>query len=603
MGLPSVERGSVDWGDYDNDGDLDVLLTGDVSASGTSFASRIYRNDNGSFQDIGAGLRAVIRSSAVWGDYDNDGYLDVLLMGQASNNSRISRIYRNNGNDTFSYISKANLLGLSQGSCQWGDYDNDGDLDILIGGVDGNVDEQTRIYRNDGDAAFVAIGAGLVGISEGSVAWGDSDSDGDLDALVVGNREFRLYVNNGNDSFSSSTIDASPDPENCAAAWGDYDNDGDFDILISGLLSSSPGTRIYRNNGGNSFSNINASLPAAEISAVAWADYDNDGDLDFLVAGRNGGNVTKLYRNNASTANTPPSAPSPQIPAVNGHSVELGWSAATDNQTPSAGLTYNLTVGMIFDAGDVVSPAADVTTGFRQIAQIGSIGQSRTWHLNNLPPGFYYWRVQAIDNTLAGSAFSFVSTFFIDEPLGSIAGWVWNDTNNNGMQDSGEAGLNGVSIALKDSSNVTMATTTTAGDGDYSFPDLFEGHYTVEIDDATLPADAEASFDIDGTDTPHVVDFELDVSENRNDVDFGYFLDLPLSADAGTDQAMCPGDSAQIGGSPTANDGTEPYSYSWSPATDLDDPAGANPIASPTTTMTYMVTVTDDTGQTASECC
>ena len=463
------------WADFDNDGDLDLLLTGNVSSS--TIIAKIYRNENAgqSFTDLGnLGLPNIERGSVDWGDYDNDGDLDVLLMGQASNNSRISRIYRNNGNDTFSYISKANLLGLSQGSCQWGDYDNDGDLDILIGGVDGNVDEQTRIYRNDGDGAFVAIGAGLVGISEGSVAWGDSDSDGDLDALVVGNREFRLYVNNGNDSFSSSTIDASPDPEGCAAAWGDYDNDGDLDILISGLLSSSPGTRIYRNNGGNSFSNINASLPAAEISAVAWADYDNDSDLDFLVTGRNGGaNVTKLYRNNASTANTPPSVPPQLSPMVNGHSVLLSWSDGTDGQTPSSTLSYDIMVGTSFGGIDIVSPAADVSNGYRRIAHMGTMGQGKTWQLKNLPPGTYFWKVQAVDNAFASSGFSFTlvnGAFSISDPLGSIAGWVWNDTNNNGMQDSGEAGLNGVSVALRDSSNVTMATTTTAGDGDYSFP-------------------------------------------------------------------------------------------------------------------------------------
>ena len=88
-GLPGVRDGSGAWGDYDNDGDLDILLTGDT---GSELISRVYNNDAGSFTDIVAGLPGVDASSVAWGDYDNDGNLDILLTGDTGSET-ISRVY------------------------------------------------------------------------------------------------------------------------------------------------------------------------------------------------------------------------------------------------------------------------------------------------------------------------------------------------------------------------------------------------------------------------------------------------------------------------------------------------------------------------------
>ena len=93
-GLPAVGRSSAVWGDYDNDGDLDILLTG-VDGGGNPLA-KVYRNDAGNFVDSGASLIGVQESSAAWGDYDNDGDLDLLLTGAASGGARVAAIYNNN---------------------------------------------------------------------------------------------------------------------------------------------------------------------------------------------------------------------------------------------------------------------------------------------------------------------------------------------------------------------------------------------------------------------------------------------------------------------------------------------------------------------------
>ena len=144
LSLQTVSNSKSLWGDYDNDGDLDVLLTGDGN-------SKIYSNDgsNTFTEQTGIVLEGIWDGCADWGDYDNDGYVDILLTGD-SNSGAISKVYRNNGNNTFTEQTGIVLQGMANGSaCAWGDYDNDGDLDILLTG-DGNA----RIYRNDGDNTF-----------------------------------------------------------------------------------------------------------------------------------------------------------------------------------------------------------------------------------------------------------------------------------------------------------------------------------------------------------------------------------------------------------------------------------------------------------------
>jgi hypothetical protein len=174
---------SVAWGDYDNDGDLDLLLSGSAD---TAPISCVYRNDGGGvFTDIGAGLTGVDGGSVAWGDFDNDGDLDILLAGQGSTQP-IGRVYRNDGGGVFSNIN-AGLTPVSVSSGAWGDYDNDGDLDILLTGVDvANWVDVSRVYRNDGGGAFTDLQAGLQGVEQGSVAWGDCDNDGALDILLTG---------------------------------------------------------------------------------------------------------------------------------------------------------------------------------------------------------------------------------------------------------------------------------------------------------------------------------------------------------------------------------------------------------------------------------
>ena len=154
--IPGLRYPSLAWGDCDNDGDLDLLVAGDT---GTNTITRIYRNQSGEFHDIQAGLPGIADGAAAWGDYNGDGRLDFALTGNGTA-GKISRIYRNNGNSTFTDIN-AGLPGLEASTLTWGDYDNDGDLDLFLTGYTGSS-YVGAIYRNLGNDLFVDSGVTTV---------------------------------------------------------------------------------------------------------------------------------------------------------------------------------------------------------------------------------------------------------------------------------------------------------------------------------------------------------------------------------------------------------------------------------------------------------
>jgi hypothetical protein len=406
-GLSGVNYSSAIWGDYDNDGDLDIILSGSAS---TGNITAVYRNDSGVFTDIVAGLTGVQYGSVVWGDYDNDGDLDILLTGSAGTLNYIAKIYRND-NGIFTDIN-AGLTGVTQSSSVWGDYDNDGDLDILLTGSSANSGNISKIYRND-SGAFTDINAVLTGIQHGSAAWGDYDSDGDLDILLTGTTGTQaittIYRNDA--GVFTDIVAGLPGLYQSSVAWGDYDNDGDLDILFSGNLAGDGVSRIYRNDSGI-FININDALTGVVNSSVSWADYDNDGDLDLVLTGYTGSaTVSKIYRNNATLANAVPSAPANLQASLASNKVTLSWNKSTDSKTAANGLTYNLYIGSAAGTIDKKTPMATIPAGYRKIVQRGV--QSNSWIMKNLPAGKYYWSVQAIDNSFAGSAFGTETNFTI----------------------------------------------------------------------------------------------------------------------------------------------------------------------------------------------
>jgi hypothetical protein len=424
LGSGGTLRGA--WSDFDNDGWLDI-----------AFAARLWRNVGNDFAYINVDLPPVFGtdSSLTWGDYDNNGGQDLLFGGRAAS---IPFLWLSrNTSAGFTNLDLGTPL-VSYSSVAWGDYDNDGQLDILLSG--NSASPLTQVWRNTG-SGFTNINAALPGVANGSCAWGDYDNDGRLDILLTGltNRTLPLMSSNlvsqvwRNTGTGFTNINTGlPGVYFSSVTWGDCDNDGRLDILLTGATNISTTfqatgfvSQIWLNTS-NGFTNLNADLPGIAEGSCAWGDYDNDGRLDVLLAGatkmNTNGTVTEaicqVWRNYVLRSNTPPTAPTNLTATAGVNTVTFSWSAASDLQMPSAGLSYNLRVGTFPGGSDVVGPMA-ASNGWRRLPQQGNAGQNR-FRTMALPPRPLYWSVQAVDNAFAGGPFS-AESFVILRPSLTIA--------------------------------------------------------------------------------------------------------------------------------------------------------------------------------------
>lgn len=298
------------WGDYDNDGDADAFVA-NANPSTTNEIDFLYDNNgDGTFTRVVTGPIATaggFTTGGSWVDYDNDGYLDLF----AVNNNQVNFLFHNNGNGTFTRILTGDIVtsvARFHGS-SWSDYDGDGDMDVFIAC---NIGSANRLYQNNGDGTFTKITTGAIVTDVGSAqgaSWGDYDNDGDMD-LFVPNRSDQnnnLYRNNGNGTFTKMTsvqvgTIVSDGGDSFGSGWSDIDNDGDLDLFVANW--SNQDNFLYLNDGAGVFiRELSGDVvnDGGESQAAAWGDYDGDGFEDLFVSNGYFANQNDfLYRNDGN---------------------------------------------------------------------------------------------------------------------------------------------------------------------------------------------------------------------------------------------------------------------------------------------------------------
>lgn len=278
---------AVAWADFDNDGDLDLV----VGNNGQNWL--FVADGKGGFeqQNQFGMLRTV---GVAWGDYDNDGDLDLALGNGILGVAQQNYLYRNDGEEGFVGLPQ---FGIGQSdSVAWGDYDNDGDLDLAVGNGGFGFVGQNYLYINEGGGNVVE--QAQFGIGDTSVvAWADANNDGWLD-LAVGNwanGQDMLYLNDGKGGFVPMPAFGARDAN--TLAWGDADLDGDLDLVVgNGDFASADQNYLYLNDGTGSFAE-QRNFGLGSTDSVAWADFDQDGDLDLAVGNEHSPTQNELWVN------------------------------------------------------------------------------------------------------------------------------------------------------------------------------------------------------------------------------------------------------------------------------------------------------------------
>ena len=331
--------------DYNNDGNSDLFVT--------NYAQNIlYRNNgDGTFTDVttDAGIVGEPRFSTGCGfaDYDNDGWLDLVVVNYVSVNLNTAPdcsqagipaycrpedfapepdvLYRNNGDGTFTDVTEdAGISSLGRGlGAIWTDVDNDNRLDLYIA----NDREPNFLYRNNGDNTFTELGElhGIARNEHGDVEssmgidTADYDNDGDFDVILTHYQAETntLYQNDGNGIFWDITAQSRlSEPTLLPLAWGtgfaDFDNDGWLDLFFAnGHLHDNiealeeigvykQQNQLFRNRGDGIYTDVSdlsgeGMLIEKASRGAVFGDYDNDGDLDVLVTNIN--DTPDLLRN------------------------------------------------------------------------------------------------------------------------------------------------------------------------------------------------------------------------------------------------------------------------------------------------------------------
>lgn len=256
------------------------------------------------FADSGQELIGLSQASFSWGDYDKDGDLDLAVCGRKADGPQ-TIIYRND-NGKLVEDTKQQIIGISYGKIGWTDYDADGNLDLSLAGYDPSVQPTAKIYKNV-NGTLTEDPTQHPEIRYGSIDWADADKDGKQDTYAHAGHDsnwqpytkvFKKNEKGDIEETKQSLISIYYG----AVAWGDYTGDGQLDLLVTGWTPEGGVIRVYKNVDGTLVEDKEQKIDAVFHSSAVWGDYDLDGDIDLIISGQNNDKViTKVYRNDPGT--------------------------------------------------------------------------------------------------------------------------------------------------------------------------------------------------------------------------------------------------------------------------------------------------------------
>ena len=318
IGTPfeAVSVGSVAFTDVNGDGSDDVLITGR-----NGFAdpiAKLYTNDGaGTFTEMtDTPLEGVATSSIAFSDVDDDGDEDVVITGQNSSDEPIAKLYLNDGTGIFTEETETPFEGVFASSIAFSDVNSDGNEDVLIAGNADNLSSSpiTKLYINDGTGVFTEMmDTPFEGVWRGSSSFSDVNGDGFVDLLITGwNSLFepiaKLYSNDGTGNFIETTGTPFDGVFESSIAFSDFNEDGYEDVLITGENSSEePIAKLYTNDGTGTFTEIiGTPFDGVRFSSIAISDTNGDGIEDILITGLNSSSerIAKLYITNGMVSAT-----------------------------------------------------------------------------------------------------------------------------------------------------------------------------------------------------------------------------------------------------------------------------------------------------------
>jgi hypothetical protein len=447
--LPALQQSSLAWGDLNLDGKLDLLLMGkDLTGESQSL---IFVNQGDSLrQNSSYALTPLSHGAAAWGDLDNDGDPDLVMTGADDFGEAQIRIYFNGENHELVEAPVATMSvfdGLENSSVLLVDYNRDDFMDVIVSGRTA-AGPLTRAYANQGDSTFVPNKTVLPPAELGSLDAGDFDNDGAVDILIAGQNSVPLTeiwsYNQADTLFVKNSISGDlPQISRGEASFTDYQNDGWSDIFLTGRLESGePTSRLFQNyeNGGErrfqEAITTTGELTAMDNSDASWGDVNGDQKLDLVLVGDSSVNldakpVIGIFINVDTMQNV-----SPGLIDFNSMEARVNDTILTvffDWQAPDApagldpevveGYQYNLFLINESTGDTVVSSMANENNGYRKIADHGPMWEEH-WQISYLEDGQYRWGVQAVDQDFEGGAFVTGPSFLYENPIPVI---IWDD--------------------------------------------------------------------------------------------------------------------------------------------------------------------------------